>query len=502
MTRRSLALVFALVTAASLPPSVARAQAPTQPNDAARAEARDRFDRGLRMFNAGDNSGALAEFLRAYEITGNVVVLYNLGLVYAQMGRAAEATDALDRVLGSPGALSPERQALAKRTRDEQAARIAEVIVTTSVDGAAIEVDGVEVGKTPLAQPLRVTSGSHVVGASAPGYSPQRKEVTIASGEKQSVAIDLVPTQARLAHLAVKTHVPGADLFVDNQRIGVTPLAASIPLDPGVHAVELRRAGYKTAGTSVALGNGASGEVSLDPEEDPSASARDAGLLSLDMTETQAVVTIDGRSRGVYGAALRLPSGPHHLLVERGNFEPVERDVAVAPGQTAVVRVALEPTPEYRAQFVSRTTAQRTYGWIATVGGAVILGGGIGLVAYDAGQRSHYGGIVGSFNLQSGTHSGQVCDPAQDFTTYQQNCLVPKAAAQSKVDDANMRDYFGWSAVGVGGAAIVVGAILLLTDDDPHRYDPAKPSSDVGRRLLPLPWTAPGGAGLSLVGAY
>src|SRR5260221_14233863 len=165
MRRRSLALALALGMATPWFPLGARAQSPTQPSDTARAEARDRFDRGLRMFNAGDNAGALAEFKRTYELTANVVVLYNIGLVYAQMGRAVEATEALDRVLASPGSLSQERLTLARHTRDEQGARVAEVIVVSSVDGAAVEVDGGGGGKAPLAQALRVTSGTHVIGA-------------------------------------------------------------------------------------------------------------------------------------------------------------------------------------------------------------------------------------------------------------------------------------------------------------------------------------------------
>src|SRR5580692_11515271 len=219
MTRRALALVTAVALSTLGASRVSQAQQPA-PSATERAEAAERFDRGLRLFNAGDSSGALAEFKRAYELIPNLLVLYNIGLVYAQMGRAAEATEALDQVLASPGSLSAERLAIAKRTHDEQAARVADITVTTSVAGAAVEVDGLERGKTPLSGPLRVTSGSHVVGAIAPGYVPLRKEVTIASGEKQALQFDLVAMQGRLAHVVVKTHLPGADVFADDQLVG------------------------------------------------------------------------------------------------------------------------------------------------------------------------------------------------------------------------------------------------------------------------------------------
>src|SRR5262249_20671318 len=117
-----------------------------------KAEARDRFDRGLSLFNDGDNAGALAEFKRAYELVPNALVLYNIGLVYAQMGRPVEAVDTLDKLLANPGALNQEKLARAKKSRDDQAQRIAELSVVTNVP-AAIQIDNIELGKTPLTAP-------------------------------------------------------------------------------------------------------------------------------------------------------------------------------------------------------------------------------------------------------------------------------------------------------------------------------------------------------------
>jgi hypothetical protein len=40
---------------------------------------------------------------------------------------------------------------------------------------ATVDIDGVEVRDTPLAQPIRVASGAHVVGAQAPGFCPRAR---------------------------------------------------------------------------------------------------------------------------------------------------------------------------------------------------------------------------------------------------------------------------------------------------------------------------------------
>ena len=113
---------------------------------------------------------------------------------------------------------------------------------------ATIEVDNVEVGRTPQAAPFNVAGGVHVVGAVASGYAPMRKEVTVAGGATAEVKLDLVEMQGRVAHVMVKTHLPGADVVVDGQVVGKTPFPSSLTVAPGLaHAIELRREGYVTA---------------------------------------------------------------------------------------------------------------------------------------------------------------------------------------------------------------------------------------------------------------
>src|SRR3569833_2568352 len=67
--------LVAFVAIASLG-SAALAQTAAPP-DAAKAEARERFDRGLALFEKSKNAAALAEFKRAYELIPNAVVLNN-----------------------------------------------------------------------------------------------------------------------------------------------------------------------------------------------------------------------------------------------------------------------------------------------------------------------------------------------------------------------------------------------------------------------------------------
>jgi hypothetical protein len=306
MIRRVRFLLAATIALGSTfaPLDLAVAQSkPAESARAARAEARARFDGGLALFEEGNNAAALAEFQRAYELIPNPVVLFNIGLVYAAMNRPAESAEALQKVVKEPGTLSPDVLARAHQTLSQQLGRIAEVAVECNVP-ATIEVDNVETARSPLAGPLKLAGGSHIIGAIAAGYTPQRKQIVVAGGAKAALQFDLTPMEGRLAHLSLKSRVPGADVMLDGELVGRTPLTSSLTLMPGSHKVELARPGYRTAHTEVSLGDGATGEVTLEPEEDRAEIARLGGDLKLAITETDALVTLDGTSRGPYTTSL------------------------------------------------------------------------------------------------------------------------------------------------------------------------------------------------------
>jgi hypothetical protein len=490
-----LSLVLAIgVTSFSMP---VRAQATPE---ATRDEARERFDRGLRLFNQQDNQGALAEFTRAYELVPHGLVLYNIGLVYAAMGRPVQAVEAFDRLLATPGAVDASKLERVRRERAEQAALIGEVEVATSVNGALVEVDGVEAGKTPLSGPLRIASGSHVVGVIAPGYAPLRKSVMLPGGTKTRLAFELQPQEAQLAHLEIRTRIPSAEVYVDGELMGRTPLPASLSLAPGARRIELRRAGYTTETQTVNLGAGSTGSLSFDLRVDPVALGTSGGEVVLEISEPNAVVFLDGESRGPYSAPFRVPVGQHALRVERGEFFPVERQIDVPARGRTLVEVDLEPTPEKRARYRSAAQTRRIWGYVSLGAGALFAGGGAAFLAWNAGEKSDKKTAFDREAEKNEPGSMLECDPR---TERPEGCEEALNLALTNLEDARSRDVFGWLGVGLGGAAVGTGLFLVLAGDDPDRYEP-KPESDVfGRlRLSPSAWLSKGNAGVSLSGRF
>jgi hypothetical protein len=490
---RAVAVLLALVTF-HLVPGVRAAMAADDAQ--ARAEARERFDRGLRLFEEGDNGGALAEFKRAYELVPNPLVLFNIGLVYAALGRPVEATDALDQVLRDPGRLPADRLPLARRTRQEQAARIAQVAVSASVP-ALIDVDGIEAGRTPLPAPLRVAGGTHVIGALAAGHLPLRREITIAGGETKELAFELTPTEARLAHLALDCAIPDAEVLVDGTLVGRTPLAASLAVAPGTRVVSVRRKGYREARRELVLAEGATGKLDIELEEDPGAPPADRGQLALVVSETEAHVAVDGRARGVYSAPLTLPAGAHRLRLQRAGFEPIERDVVLRAGAETSVRMTLVPTPETRLAYVERVQARKRWGSLALGGGLALALAGGALAIWS--QRSlpeledRVDRAVDDYMFGS---KGE-CDPAVfgDNDEMRAICRARVDEADSQLSNRKVMRNISAVGAGVGVAAVAVGVYLLLTNDDPKRYDR---SAGPALTFVPSPWIDRSGAGAAL----
>jgi hypothetical protein len=484
---RSIALLLCLAIVTFSHPSLA-----ADPHK----DAADRFDRGLRLFNDGDNAGAMLEFKRAYELSGERSILVNVGLVYAEMGRPVDAVAALDQVLQQPSGISEAQLGQARRVRDELAARIGRLLVTTNVP-AQIEIDNLAVGRSPMGAPISVSSGIRLLGVVAPGHVPIRQEVSVTGGQQTDVAIELLPLQGALANLVVRCILPGADVLVDGKLVGRTPLPASIPLAPGSHEVGLRRPGYRAAPQTITLADGSTGEITLEPVEIAKEADLVNGHVSLDINQPDATVVVDGIPHTGFRNGLSLPAGPHRLSVSRTGFMPLERELTVEKDQPKTLRIQLQPTEETRAAHVHRVSAQRRNAWITIGAGTVVAGVGAYLIVLSQHNQSDADAKFKEWAPK--VAKGGACDKStnQVSAADYQACTDGVNAANSLQDKATRLKWIGWSTAGVGAAALVTGVILRLVADD---MDDIKVAA--APRLQPYAWTLPTGGGLGLGGSF
>jgi hypothetical protein len=490
-------VIGGLVFCIALLAGVARAgAAEPEPDAKAVREAKEHYARGMHFFENGANAGALAEFERAQELAPSRLLLYQIALVYVAMDKPVDALESLDEVLSDPGSLKPEYVAQAKAAKEEQQRRVGELDVKVNVP-AAIDIDGARAGEAPLQAPLPVAAGEHIVAVVAPGYIPSRLPVTVAAQGRAELTFMLQPTEAKLAHVTVHSPLPGAEVRVDDELVGKTPIVEQVAVLPGKHIFEIQRPGYMSVRRVVNLANGVYSAVSFDPDEDSSAGG-ERGRLRVAAGAGDVAVTIDGRSRGVYHQPIDLPAGLHVVKLERTGAEPLERLAEVPAGGETEVKVSLRSTAKTRAAQAENAHSYKTWAVAALVSGALVAGGSAGLALWS---NSKLPPAETSLALaQKDAVTGGVCDPNSGLNDKaKQLCQQHLSDTQGEVDKYRNLRLGGIIGAGAGAALAGVGVVLLLTAPDAGHDDRDDISAST---LVPVLSAGPDGASLWLRGQF
>lgn len=211
-----------------------------RPGSEGTAEAQRRFQRGIELFRGEQYEAALAEFLRANELSPHALTLFNIANTYARMNRYAEAIEYYERTLRED-----QRVLGARRTEECRGALqrlrslIATVTLTVNVPEAALTIDGEEAGEVRGGRELQLPAGTHEIELSAEGYLSESRELNLAGGMVTDVDVELT----RMAILRVDAQISGADLLIDGRSVGQTPFEGEMPL--GNHTFRVEHDGYQ-----------------------------------------------------------------------------------------------------------------------------------------------------------------------------------------------------------------------------------------------------------------
>jgi hypothetical protein len=128
----------------------------------------------------------------------------------------------------------------------------------------------------------------------------------------------------------------GAEVWIDGQLVGRSPLPAPVVLDLGTRHVRIVKDGFRPWSRDMPVGGSASTAVAALLE-------KQAGHLDLTLP-AEAIVAIDGREAS-HGPTLSvdLPSGPHALRVSAPNLRPIVTDVIIEDGKSRALDLKLEP---------------------------------------------------------------------------------------------------------------------------------------------------------------
>lgn len=163
--------------------------APTEPQ---KAEARARYERGLKLYDQGAYEPALVEMRRAYELHPTYKILYNIGLIHKQLNDHAAALDAFNGYLAEGGKkIDPKRHAEVEKYVSELKPLVATLEIMVDLPGAEITVDDAVVGTSPMTTTVTVNAGKRKVTAKIAGKPAATRVVTVAGSDALTVKLEL-----------------------------------------------------------------------------------------------------------------------------------------------------------------------------------------------------------------------------------------------------------------------------------------------------------------------
>lgn len=184
MLTRSAALLLALAVAS---PSMVLAQ----------ESAGAHFERGVEFSEDRDYVAAMVEFKKAYALDPRYPVLFNIGQTANELKDYASALDSYELYLSKGGSdLDAERRTKVEGLITVLKQKVATITLTVDIVGAAVAVDDVEVGVTPLQKPVRMNAGRRRISVTRSGYEPLNRVVEIAGTEEKTLSFELVSLTA------------------------------------------------------------------------------------------------------------------------------------------------------------------------------------------------------------------------------------------------------------------------------------------------------------------
>ncbi|MEL6183408.1 MAG: PEGA domain-containing protein [Myxococcota bacterium] len=246
------------------------------------ARARELFEVGRQAYSSGRYLVAARAFEAADALAPRSALIFSIGQSYRLQLALDGNPRHLDRALRAYreylrrdpegrrrtdaavhlAALEERRTELGGPTRGEEdpSARRTELVVSASVPGATISLDGAPPEALPIA--AAVAPGTHSVRVEAPGHALFETEVVVLEGR-------VTPLVARPEPLPARVQVEGADggeLYLEGQLVGRLPLAQPLEVPAGEPVLLVRRRGHVPKARKLRVEGGEARTVQIELE--------------------------------------------------------------------------------------------------------------------------------------------------------------------------------------------------------------------------------------------
>lgn len=197
----------------------------------------------------------------------------------------------------------------------------ATVIINSDPVGAHVQMNGKEIGDTPVLLP-DLALGSYSASVQMQGYT--RRDISWKVQNGRPILIN-VPLMNNIGTLALDSDPEAAEIEIDGKTYGNTPFKDF--LEQGQHKIRLTKNGYKPYEKIVTVNRDETTEVVAKMETLP-------GSLSIESEPTGAALFINGIDYGVtpYKRDV-IEAGDYTVRLSKDGYDTLEQTVTVHPGE-------------------------------------------------------------------------------------------------------------------------------------------------------------------------
>jgi hypothetical protein len=197
-------------------------------DDAVTEVARQRYEDGVKAFDAGRFEDARAAFLQVYALKRHPAVLLNLGQSELRSNHLEDAGNHLQQFLREHKAATPDQRATAEKGIAEAKKKTGFVIIIVDANGADLSIDGTTIGKSPVLDPVFVKPGKHTVFATYQGKSGTT-QIDAKAGTAAAANLTLGTAGAPLPAAPIPAPAPAAPAPAPPGPATPPPAAATPP---------------------------------------------------------------------------------------------------------------------------------------------------------------------------------------------------------------------------------------------------------------------------------
>lgn len=164
--------------------------------------------------------------------------------------------------------------------------------------------------------------------------------------DKKDAAEIVETAQAFITPLKIEVNESGADIFIDGEKAGVSPLVLPVPVDVGTRKIRVSKNGFKEFNESIVAAGGAEMVRNIKLEKE-----FHHGRLIVE-TANENRIYLDGKAVGKGRFEGFVSSGGHMLRVSAVGMQTYQSEVLILDNQPRRIQVSLNPLPADNSKWL------------------------------------------------------------------------------------------------------------------------------------------------------